>query len=96
MHQPPTGPTPPRYDAREAYWFPAKTYGWGWGPPITWQGWVVMAVFVALLIAGVIFLLPTQGHGIFVSYTLALCAMLVGVCWLKGEPPRWRWGDSDQ
>jgi len=20
---------------------------------------------------------------------------LVAVCWLKGEPPRWRWGDED-
>ena len=26
------------------YWFPAKRYGWGWGPPQTWQGWVVFVV----------------------------------------------------
>ncbi len=24
------------------YWFPAETYGWGWGLPITWEGWVVL------------------------------------------------------
>ena len=23
------------------YWFPAKRYGWGWGMPNTWQGWLV-------------------------------------------------------
>lgn len=23
-------------------WFPAKRYGWGWGLPVTWQGWVVL------------------------------------------------------
>ena len=28
------------------YWFPAKRYGWGWGPPATWQGWAVLAAFV--------------------------------------------------
>jgi len=24
-----------------------------------------------------------------------LCALLIGVCWLKGEPPRWRWGNNE-
>ena len=27
----------------EKYWFPAKRYGWGWGLPSTWQGWIVLA-----------------------------------------------------
>ena len=27
------------------YWFPAKRYGWGWGFPITWEGWLTLAVF---------------------------------------------------
>jgi hypothetical protein len=31
-------PDPPRY------WFPAKTYGWGWGLPSTWEGWLVLVV----------------------------------------------------
>ena len=31
------------------YWFRAKRYGWGWGLPIAWQGWVVLSVwFVAI------------------------------------------------
>ena len=25
-----------------AVWFPAKTFGWGWGVPKTWQGWVAL------------------------------------------------------
>jgi hypothetical protein len=41
------------------YWFPAKRYGWGWGIPCTWQGWLVMAGFVGLLVAGS-FLLPPR------------------------------------
>ncbi|HTS17465.1 MAG TPA: hypothetical protein VMP11_07825 [Verrucomicrobiae bacterium] len=23
-------------------WFRAKRYGWGWGLPCAWQGWVVL------------------------------------------------------
>jgi hypothetical protein len=30
------------------YWFPAKRYGWGCGPPSTRQGWVVLGVYVGL------------------------------------------------
>ena len=35
------------------YWFPAKRYGWGWGFPMTWQGWVAFAGFLILLFAGI-------------------------------------------
>jgi hypothetical protein len=31
------------------YWFPAKRYGWGWGLPSCWQGWVVLCTFVRWL-----------------------------------------------
>ena len=39
-------------------WFPAKRYGWGWGPPVTWQGWAVIAVWIALFFAGLLLLGP--------------------------------------
>jgi hypothetical protein len=74
------------------YWFPAKRYGWGWGLPNAWQGWLVLAVFFVLVLVGTLVLLPTRGPGAFVSYSALLCILLVAVCWMKGEPPRWRWG----
>ncbi|MEJ2720157.1 MAG: hypothetical protein P8181_03325 [bacterium] len=74
------------------YWFPAKKYGWGWGFPATWEGWVVFTVYFLLLFGTALYTNP-QHHIIrFVLYTLALTAGLLAVCWLKGEPPRWRWG----
>jgi hypothetical protein len=79
-------------DDRREYWFPAKRYGWGWGIPSAWQGWVVLGVFVVLLLAGMSVVLPNRGPGAFLAYTVLLCALLVGVCWWKGERPRWRWG----
>jgi hypothetical protein len=75
------------------YWFPAKRYGCGWGFPLVWQGWVVLALFVILIAGGAIFLLPSGGPLFFVGYVIALIVLLVIVCWLKGEPPRWRWGE---
>ena len=78
----------------KTYWFPAKRYGWGWGLPSVWQGWVVLAVFVGLLSIGAVVLLPKQEPGAFAAYSIVLCLLLVAVCWVKGEPPGWRWGEK--
>ena len=74
------------------YWFPAKRYGWGWGLPSSWQGWMVLAVFIGLLGGGFLLFPPKTNLGAFVAYVFLLAALLFGICWLKGEPPRWRWG----
>jgi hypothetical protein len=76
------------------YWFPAKRYGWGWGLPVTWEGWVVLAAFVVLVAAGIRVFPPHAMPGFYAMYVVALAALLTGVCWLTGEPPRWRWGDD--
>lgn len=78
------------------YWFPAKRYGWGWGLPAKWQGWLVLAVFVGLLGAGAILFPPRSAPVFYFAYVIVLGALLLGVCWLKGEPPRWRWGDDER
>jgi hypothetical protein len=81
--------------AEGRYWFPAKRYGWGWGPPQTWEGRLVMLGFVALLLVGIVVLLPWLGVAWFLAYASMLCIALVLVCWWKGEPPRWHWsGDT--
>jgi hypothetical protein len=77
------------------YWFPAKRYGWGWTIPNTWQGWVVLAAFVALLVIGSIVLPPGRQLWLYLAYVAVLCGLLTAVCWLKGEPARWRWGGDN-
>jgi hypothetical protein len=76
---------PPRY------WFPAKRYGWGWGPPSTWQGWVVLIGWIAILIPVSILLAPYSLPLYFVFLALMVAA-IIAICYAKGEPPRWRWG----
>jgi hypothetical protein len=79
-------------DDTKRYWFLAKRYGWGWGLPVTWQGWVVMLAWAAIFIPTT-HLLAVHGFWLAFSFVvLAMSAGLVAVCYIKGEPPRWRWG----
>ncbi len=72
-------------------WFPAKRYGWGWGLPITWQGWIVLVVYLVLLTWGGTAFLGRGRVNEFTIFTLFISAVLVAICWTKGEKPRWRW-----
>jgi hypothetical protein len=81
----------PPSDGANPIWFPAKRYGWGWGLPIAWQGWVVMAIWFVIMICGASFL--AGGHWFaYATFMLIMIAVLVGICYAKGESPRWRWG----
>ncbi len=77
------------------YWFPAKRFGWGWGPPTTWQGWVVMLAFAACELGLGLRFLPSRVPT-FAIGSLVLTALLIAVCLVKGEPPAWRWGERDR
>ncbi len=74
------------------YWFPAKRYGWGWGPPTCWQGWAVLIAWCAIQILVTIELAQQQRIITLFIFTAIMTALLIAVCWWKGEPPRWRWG----
>jgi hypothetical protein len=76
------------------YWFPAKRYGWGWGFPTAWQGWVVLGAYIVLLGLAALFFHPHREPLKFVLLVAAASLVFVAVCWLTGEPPRWRWGED--
>lgn len=77
----------------KAVWFPAKRYGWGWGPPVRWQGWAVLVLYFLLLAICALWTLPRGDVPLFLLCCLVLTVLLIAVCRLKGEKPRWRWGD---
>jgi hypothetical protein len=81
-------------NSAKKYWFPAKRYGWGWGLPSTRQGWLVLIAYIVSvgLLAGLA--LPGFHPIVFGAGTLGLSGVLVAICWLTGEPPRWRWGSD--
>ena len=76
-------------------WFTAKRYGWGRGLPCAWQGWVIFAVWLGL-VAGTAFLMMPAHLALWIASTAVLSTALFVVCLIKGETPRWRWGDRDR
>lgn len=75
------------------YWFRAKRYGYGWGLPVRWEGWVVLMAWLAVLVFSGLRFMP-QRPGLFWGAFLVATAVLALVCYLKGEPTRWRWGEK--
>lgn len=72
------------------FWFPAKKSGWGWGPPVTWQGRAFLAVWILVVVAGSPLLHHRGGMPLFLCFIIPMLALLLVVLWRKGEPPRWR------
>jgi len=53
---------------------------------------VIYAVYV-LLLGLIVFFFRADHHPVaFVSLVAILSLVLFVVCWIKGEPSRWRWG----
>jgi hypothetical protein len=76
---------------KDEAWFRAKTYGYGWGLPSRWQGWLVfLGYMIALMVPS--FLLAPKHVVVFLVYVVFLSVVLVAVCMWKGETPKWRWG----
>ncbi len=78
-------------------WFRAKRYGWGW-TPVTWQGWAVTLAYALVVACWAAYEVVTaRRQPVFAVWPglvaiLLLTALLVVICWIKGERPRWRWG----
>ena len=75
-------------DKPSPYWFKARRFGWGWGPPCCWQGWTVLLSYLVIVVASQAFV----GHAAATALVLLATVALLGVTIAKGEPPRWRWG----
>jgi hypothetical protein len=53
-----------------------------------------MAAFVVVLVVGGFLFPPNTALLDFIALVVILTLALMAVCCLKGEPPRWRWGDK--
>jgi hypothetical protein len=81
-------------DNPKGYWFKNKLYGWGW-TPVTWQGWLVIAVFVAYVLFSAFTLDKNANYQdmiFFLAKEVVAVVILLLICYKKGEKPRWRWG----
>ena len=53
--------------AKPDYWFAVKRYGWGWGMPVRWQGWLVLVAYLGLVYVGIYSFVPSRS-----GYALAI------------------------
>ena len=79
-------------------WFRRKTYGWGWTPS-TVEGGLVVVMFLVLLLANALRLeidITTNPVvlKLFFIQTLLISVVFLGICYYKGEKPRFNWGDK--
>jgi hypothetical protein len=79
-------------DRRPQYWFPAKRYGWGWGPPVCWQGWAVLGIYVLALAVMMPLIIARAGKPDAFLFAGGITVVLLYIVYKKGEPPGWRWG----
>lgn len=82
-------------DNPKGYWFKRKIYGWGW-TPATWQGWLVVIVFVAIILTLVFSVdkasIKEGGLINFFAPIVVLIVAMIGISYWKGEKPKWQWG----
>ena len=75
-------------------WFSAKRYGFGAGLPISWQGWAVLAVYIALML-GALLLFGERKPASMAVVIIATAVLLVVTARTTKGGWRWRWGDPD-
>jgi len=78
-------------DNPRGYWFKRKTHGWGW-MPVKLQGWLVVAVAVAIITLGYYIGETDDAPGmILIGLALGIAFIFIFGYW-KGEKPKWMWG----
>ncbi len=55
-----------------------------------------MCTFIVLVALGSFVFPPDKQLGLYLAYVGILSVLFIAICWLKGEPPRWRWGGDER
>jgi hypothetical protein len=87
-------------DKTDKMWFAPKRFGFGAGFPISWEGWAVLAAYVAgVALISTYALNDLQGVKqiyLLVAGVGMLSALLIIITHAKTRGGwRWRWGDDD-
>lgn len=75
-------------------WFAPKRYGYGSGLPVAWQGWVVMAIYFAVVLGGAYLFAKQPLILLSIIFPATILFLVIALKTTKGGL-RWRWGDSD-
>ena len=79
---------------RPSFWFPVKTYGWGWGLPVRWQGWLVLITYLAIVWGSIALFDDDKLVLVSIIAPATLVFALVAIRTTRGGF-RWRWGGRE-
>ncbi|MBW0143845.1 hypothetical protein [Sphingomicrobium clamense] len=71
-----------------AEWFYAKRYGYGASLPCSWQGWVVLALFLGLMIGNAV--LFEDQPAVFTAITVTIVPIFIVIIW-RTTKGGWKW-----
>ncbi len=67
------------------FWFAYKKFGWGWGFPVTWQGWLFYFVWTSILLPIVWYLQSADKILFLILFITLMAGVLIITYLLKGE-----------
>ena len=73
-------------------WFRQKSFGYGAGLPIAWQGWLVVAIHVAVIVGGALLLQSQPAATIAWALLAGLVPLPLYAAKTRGGW-KWRWPD---
>lgn len=71
-------------------WFNPKRYGYGVGLPCSWEGWLVLAAFLAVVVGGAK-VIEDKGQYAILAFLSVVLLIAITAAKTKGGW-RWRWG----
>jgi lipopolysaccharide export LptBFGC system permease protein LptF len=74
-------------------WFAPKRYGYGAGLPIAWQGWAVLAIYIAVI--GLLSLWLAEKPIAFIGALIPPTALLILIT-AKTTRGGWRWRSGSE
>lgn len=72
---------------------PAGRQGW---VPVKWQGWLVVLIGIAFVLAGIYVGEIDNAPGAMLLGILVMLIIVFIFGYWKGEKPRWQWGFDDK
>jgi hypothetical protein len=80
--------------SEDGEWFAPKRFGYGTGLPISWEGWAILAGYIALVIIAAVFLRHQTFQLIAMLVPLTIAFLVICARTTRGGW-RWRWGDDE-
>ncbi len=85
------------------YWFKPKRVGWGISSPLSWQGWLSLAVFILLILVFAyvdVLFDNTSTIRTYLRFGLEMAVLSFLFCLIVHDKTeggmKWRWGKTDE